>query len=120
MSFVFTSSTLDLVESFWKFVIPEQNLSVPFLLVGNTQDPHVVLDRSHLNFKSLLIGHEATETVYITNNETVSPFSFSILESTCHAAGQSASLQLNPMTGIVPPKATWVKCDAHIDSLHVL
>ena len=47
---------LDLVESFWRFIIPEQNISVPFLLVGHTADPHVVLDRSHLNYKSLLIG----------------------------------------------------------------
>ncbi len=56
MTFEFTSSGLDLVESFWKFVIPEQSISVPFLLVGQTQDPEVTLDRSHLNFKSLLMG----------------------------------------------------------------
>ena len=54
--FEFVSSSMELVESFWRFVIPEQNISIPFLVVGNTHDPAVSLDRSHLNFKSLLIG----------------------------------------------------------------
>lgn len=94
---------LDLVESFWRFHIPEQNISIPFLLVGHTQDPHVVLDRSHLNFKSLLIGHEAVETVYITNNEQT-PFQFSFAESSCYAAGYSANLTVEPMTGTLQPK----------------
>ena len=54
--FEFVSSTLGHVESFWNFLIPELNIAVPFLLVGHTQDPSITLDRSHLNFKSLLIG----------------------------------------------------------------
>jgi hydrocephalus-inducing protein len=56
VGFEFVSSDLNLVESFWKFVIPELNIVVPFLIVGHTIDPAVSMDRSHLNFKSLLIG----------------------------------------------------------------
>ena len=47
---------LDLVESFWRFVIPDQNISVPFLLVGKAREPDIAMDRSHMNFKALLIG----------------------------------------------------------------
>jgi len=56
MHFEFRSSSLDLVESFWQFEIAEQNISVPFLLVGQTRDPAVTFDRSHINFRSVLIG----------------------------------------------------------------
>ncbi|KAM6380940.1 hydrocephalus-inducing protein-like [Pluvialis apricaria] len=55
MKFEFIARHLDITESFWVFTIPEQSISVPFLLVGNTTDPLVTLDRSHLNFHLLLI-----------------------------------------------------------------
>ena len=47
---------LDLVESFWRFIITDQNISVPFLLVGKAREPDIAMDRSHMNFKALLIG----------------------------------------------------------------
>jgi len=56
MHFEFKSSSLDLVESFWQFDISQQNVSVPFLLVGQTRDPAIAFDRSHVNFRSVLIG----------------------------------------------------------------
>lgn len=56
VSFEFTSQELTLVESFWRFHIPEQNISVPFLLVGQAREPDISMDRSHMNFKALLIG----------------------------------------------------------------
>lgn len=56
MKFEFIPQHLDITESFWVFTIPEQSISVPFLLVGNTTDPLVTLDRSHLNFHLLLVG----------------------------------------------------------------
>ena len=54
--FEYQVETLDLVESFWLFTIPEQNVSVPFLLVGYASEPSVTFDRSHINFKQLLLG----------------------------------------------------------------
>jgi len=56
MHFDFVSSSLELVESFWRFEISEQNISVPFLLVGQTRDPVVAFDRSHVNFRTVLVG----------------------------------------------------------------
>lgn len=54
--FEYTPDSMDLRESFWRFYIQEQNVSVSFLLVGITTDPAISLDKSHVNFKELLIG----------------------------------------------------------------
>lgn len=54
--FEYVPETMELEESFWRFHIQEHNVSVSFLLVGMTTDPQVSLDKSHLNFKELLIG----------------------------------------------------------------
>jgi len=56
MHFDFVASSLDLVESLWTYEIAEQNVSVPFLLVGQSHDPAVTFDRSHINFRSVCIG----------------------------------------------------------------
>ncbi len=56
VSFEYQVLNLDLVESFWTFLIPEHNLSLPFLLVGTANEPVVYIDRSHLNLGSLLLG----------------------------------------------------------------
>ena len=56
VSFEYSASQLDIVESFWRFHVPEQNINIPFLMVGQALEPDVVMDRSHMNFKALLIG----------------------------------------------------------------
>ena len=56
MKFEYISNNLDLTESFWRFFIQEHNVSLPFLLVGHTTEPVVSLDRSHFNFREILIG----------------------------------------------------------------
>jgi len=60
VSFEFSATGLEVIESFWRFIIPEQNINVPFLLVGKAKEPDVVIDRSHMNFKALLIGKSVT------------------------------------------------------------
>ncbi|GAA6080556.1 hydrocephalus-inducing protein-like isoform X5, partial [Tachysurus ichikawai] len=55
VSFKYHAQELDLVESFWTFLIPEYRFSVPFLLVGTAKDPNVYIDHAHLNLGSLLI-----------------------------------------------------------------
>lgn len=104
VGFEFMSSKLDIVESFWRFNIPKQDISVPFLLVGSTREPDIALDRSHLNFKALLIGREAVETVYLINNENL-PFNFHFLEDSCHSEGYASHLVVEPMAGQIPPKS---------------
>ncbi|CAH1779299.1 unnamed protein product [Owenia fusiformis] len=102
--FEFTPTELGITESFWKFVIPEHNISIPFLLMGDAREPNIAMDRSHFNFKSLLIGHEAMETVHIVNTED-SPLYFTFAEDSTHAAAFTAHLTVEPMTGCVMPKS---------------
>lgn len=57
VTFEYSATQLDIVESFWRFTIPEQNINIPFLLVGQAKEPDIIMDRSHMNFKALLIGN---------------------------------------------------------------
>lgn len=104
VQFDFTPMDLGVTESFWQFKIPEHSISVPFLLVGDTADPGVHFDRSHLNFKALLIGHEACEVVYIINNES-QPFNFNFDEPSFYSAGRKDKLKVLPASGVVPPNS---------------
>lgn len=107
IQFDFLSHDLGITESFWIFQIPEQSISVPFLLVGETKDPAIMFDRSHLNFKALLIGHEAVETVYMVNNEA-QPFNFSFEESSFFSAGYKDKLVVSPVTGVIPANSRYI------------
>ncbi|XP_066494024.1 hydrocephalus-inducing protein-like [Tiliqua scincoides] len=100
--FEFIPQHLDTTESFWTFTIPEHNISVPFLLVGHTADPAVSLDRTHLNFRSLLIGHEVRESVNIINDEDKA-FSFAFREGSRFSEGRINYLKVQPMEGSIPP-----------------
>ncbi|XP_074055255.1 hydrocephalus-inducing protein homolog isoform X3 [Macrotis lagotis] len=101
ISFQFTPHHLDITESFWTFLIPEHNISVPFLLVGKTTDPWISLDLPHVTFSSILMGHEARETVHMINNED-QDFSFAFEESSCFSEGYLNNLIVKPMEGIIP------------------
>ncbi|XP_054856814.1 hydrocephalus-inducing protein homolog [Eublepharis macularius] len=100
--FEFIPEHLDITESFWTFTIPEHSLSVPFLLVGHTVDPAVSLDRYHINFHSLLIGHEARDSINIINSENET-FGFAFRDSSCFSEGRINCLQVQPMEGLIPP-----------------
>ncbi|XP_048648423.1 hydrocephalus-inducing protein homolog isoform X1 [Marmota marmota marmota] len=100
--FQFTPSHLDITEAFWTFLIPEHNISVPFLLVGKAIDPLISLDKSHINFSSLLIGREARETVQIISKEDLG-FNFAFQDNSRYSEGFSNSLVVCPMEGWIPP-----------------
>ncbi|KAM9269036.1 LOW QUALITY PROTEIN: hydrocephalus-inducing protein homolog [Cariama cristata] len=102
MKFEFIPRHLDITESFWVFTIPEQSVSVPFLLVGNTTDPLVTLDRSHLNFHLLLIGHKVHQTIYMINSEKEA-FSFAFRENSLFSEGYSTSMKIDPLEGSIAP-----------------
>ncbi|XP_078527074.1 hydrocephalus-inducing protein homolog isoform X2 [Lissotriton helveticus] len=99
--FEFIPQQLGIAECFWTFTISEQNISVPFLLVGKTSEPCVTMDRSHLNFRSLLVGEMAQETVYLINNEKRG-FDFTLREHSCHSEGYIHNLLVRPMEGTIP------------------
>ncbi|XP_072823786.1 hydrocephalus-inducing protein homolog [Vicugna pacos] len=100
--FQFSPSHLDISEAFWTFLIPEHNITVPFLLVGKASDPLIILDKSHINFSCLLIGREARETVNVINKEEQG-FSFAFLDNSRYSEGFSNSLVVCPMEGWLPP-----------------
>ncbi|XP_054435188.1 hydrocephalus-inducing protein homolog [Pteronotus mesoamericanus] len=100
--FQFTPFHLNITEAFWTFLIPEHNITVPFLLVGKASDPLINLDKSHLNFSCLLIGREARETVHIINREEQG-FSFAFQDNSRYSEGFSDSLVVCPIEGWLPP-----------------
>ncbi|XP_067158936.1 hydrocephalus-inducing protein homolog [Apteryx mantelli] len=102
IKFEFTPQHLDITESFWVFTIPEQSISIPFLLVGNATDPLVCLDRSHLNFHSLLVGHEMYQTIYMINSEKEA-FGFAFRESSFFPEGCDTCLKVEPLEGSIAP-----------------
>ncbi|XP_044289866.1 hydrocephalus-inducing protein homolog [Varanus komodoensis] len=99
--FEFIPRHLGITESFWSFTIPEHNICVPFLLVGHTTDPAVSLDRPHLNFRSLLVGHEVSDSIDIINDEKEA-YSFAFRESSRFSEGRINCLKLQPMEGSIP------------------
>lgn len=104
MSFEFRSIEIGISESFWIFQIPEQNISVPFLLVTHVKDPDILLDRSHMRFKPVLINHKISEIVYLVNNEP-KPFQFTFDEGSYFSGGIPSKLCIEPMKGILPPNS---------------
>ncbi|KAL5255873.1 hypothetical protein ACHWQZ_G011188 [Mnemiopsis leidyi] len=105
ITFEFTPASLDLVESFWRFTIPTLGLSVPLLVVGQTKEPRVVIDRSQINFKSLLLKKHAVERCHIINNEDT-PFAVAFDEKCLTAHSSTAVLQVQPMQAVIPPRSS--------------
>ncbi|XP_013359426.1 PREDICTED: hydrocephalus-inducing protein homolog isoform X2 [Chinchilla lanigera] len=102
--FQFMPSHLDITEALWTFLIPEHNISVPFLLVGRTTEPVISLNKSHINFRSLLIGREAKETVQIINKEEQG-FHFAFQDNSRYSEGFGSCLVVCPMEGWIPPQS---------------
>ncbi|KAL2094103.1 hypothetical protein ACEWY4_011415 [Coilia grayii] len=100
--FEFHAVSLELVESFWTFQIPDCNLSVPFLLVGTAREPMVYIDRAHLNMGSLLMGRVVQHTFCLVNDEKEA-FQFAIQESSCYSEGFVDRLEVEPMHGTLAP-----------------
>lgn len=64
--FQYQALDLELVESYWTFLIPEHNLSLPFLLVGAANEPVVYIDRAHVNLGSLLVGEDSMKCIILS------------------------------------------------------
>ncbi|XP_029378255.1 hydrocephalus-inducing protein homolog [Echeneis naucrates] len=103
MCFEYLAEELDVVESYWTFLIEALSLSVPFLCVGNAREPLLYLSKPHLDLEELLVGRKVQQTVDLVNGEEEA-FHFSILHSSLLCEDQQSSLVLEPMSGTVPPK----------------
>lgn len=108
--FEYTPDSDDIAESFWRFRIPEQDISVPFLLVGLVVEPDITLDRAGLNYGKVLLGARARDTVFLVNNEEL-PFPFSFDPNSFEAGadrmaltGKQPVVEINPVSGVLQPK----------------
>uniref|UniRef100_A0A5K4F930 Hydin_ADK domain-containing protein n=1 Tax=Schistosoma mansoni TaxID=6183 RepID=A0A5K4F930_SCHMA len=123
IGFEYISYQLGLIESFWRFVVDKYDYSVPLLVVGNTREPNILFDQSHINFNAVLIGHQVSKTVLLINQEASTSISsttfndismnneeqssnileFEFLKSSLHSAGKQDSIIVEPMSGHIPP-----------------
>ncbi|XP_074533739.1 hydrocephalus-inducing protein homolog [Halichoeres trimaculatus] len=101
--FEYVAEQLDVVESFWSFVIETLSLSVPFLCVGTAREPTVYLNRPYFDFGELLVGRKVEQTVFLVNGEE-EPFHFSVMQSSLVCDDQESTLVLQPMMGTLAPK----------------
>lgn len=104
--FDFTPSSLDLVESFWRFSIPSLKISQLFLLVGRALEPSLSIDRTFVNFHHILLGARARQVVTLKNEELVPyAFSFDTKDLFSTNENQDPPLFLTPSSGVVPPES---------------
>eukprot|EP00049_Salpingoeca_infusionum_P004740 m.82988 g.82988 ORF g.82988 m.82988 type:complete len:5086 (+) comp12709_c0_seq1:219-15476(+) len=103
--FEFTPDSLDLIESFWQFEVPEQNHVVPFLLVGHAEEPRVSFDSVRLDLQPVQIGKTVTKTVVLQNQEN-SAFGFKFDALQLSIVNRGAKLTVSPSSGRVEPNSS--------------
>jgi hydrocephalus-inducing protein len=109
MVFEYVPIADSVAEAFWTFRIPEQNIEVPFLLVGRVSEPRVFFDRPSLNFGQVLIGGaRGRATVALVNSESL-PFEFALDKVSYDATpeivasnGRRPIVEFEPSSGLVP------------------
>ena len=87
-------------ESFWRFTIPQQGVDQLFLVAGTVLDPRISLDRTFVNFGSVLLGNPAIEMAHLINREDL-PFAFNFDKSLL----RRTIMSIDPMSGVVPANA---------------
>ncbi|CAF3321831.1 unnamed protein product [Rotaria socialis] len=103
MSFDFFPRSFGIIESAYRFEIPAHSLSVPFLLVGQVNEPQILFDRTFVSFHPALIGHHVEETLTLINKENRS-FHYQFLERCFINGTTNTDLIIEPApSGVVPP-----------------
>jgi hydrocephalus-inducing protein len=95
MSFDFFPRSFGIVESMYHFEIPTHSLSVPFLLVGQINEPQILFDRTFISFHPVLIGHPIEETITLINKEN-RPFNYQFLERSFINGTTNNDLSIEP------------------------
>jgi hydrocephalus-inducing protein len=105
MSFDFFPRSFGLIESNYRFEIPNHSLSVPFLLVGQVNEPQILFDRTFIAFHPVLIGHHVEETLTLINKENRS-FHYQFLERCFINGTTNSDLIIEPASsGLIPANA---------------
>eukprot|EP00798_Chlamydomonas_sp_ICE-L_P006741 gene6741-3411_t len=113
MVFEYTPYEDEVAEAFWRFCIPEQNIEVPFLMVGLVTEPRVFFDRPSINFGQTLIGGARGKAIVKLVNSEHLPFQFVLDKNTYDATdalvrstGRPPEIQFEPSSGTVPPNGS--------------
>jgi hydrocephalus-inducing protein len=93
------------------FSIPEQRITVPFLLVGLVSEPRVLFDRPAISFGQVLVaGARGHATLTLLNQEDM-PFTFTLDKASYDASDQQVAstgrrpvLEFEPSSGTIPPQ----------------
>jgi len=102
MSFDFFPRTFGIIESMYRFEIPNHSLSVPFLLVGQVNEPQILFDQTFISFHPVLIGHHVEETLILINKENRS-FHYQFLERCFINGTTNTDLIIEPsLSGLIP------------------
>ena len=87
----------------WSFIIPDHKLTIPFLLVGRTSEPNLFMERTAVNFKTVLVNRKVKEIVKLINQEATT-FNFSFSETSFELnADVSPVLYFTPTSGTIGP-----------------
>ena len=104
MVFEFLPTSLELAESLWTFAISSFDISIPFILVGHSQEPDVAFDRAFLILPPTLVGHTVKETICLVNNEST-PITFAFNEKQINSINNvTAALAMSPASGTIAPQ----------------
>eukprot|EP01059_Diplonema_ambulator_P004214 TRINITY_DN13916_c0_g1_i7.p1 TRINITY_DN13916_c0_g1~~TRINITY_DN13916_c0_g1_i7.p1 ORF type:complete len:2675 (+),score=1012.75 TRINITY_DN13916_c0_g1_i7:232-8256(+) len=105
MVFEFTADKLDLKEAFWDLRIggkPGETyfkaVTVPFLMVGRTSEPNVLLTPTRVNYDQVLLGAKSKKVLQLTNSEPI-PFAFTFNVP-------RGVVSVSPMSGSVPAQSS--------------
>jgi hydrocephalus-inducing protein len=102
MSFDFFPRSFGIIESTYRFEIPAHSLSVPFLLVGQVNEPQILFDRTFVSFHPILIGHYVEEILTLINKENRS-FHYQFLERCFINGTTNNDLIIEPSSsGVIP------------------
>jgi hydrocephalus-inducing protein len=102
MSFDFFPRSFGVTESMYRFEIPTHSLSVPFLLVGQVNEPQILFDRTFILFHPVLIGHHVEEPLTLINKENRS-FHYQFLEKSFINGSTNSDLFVQPSSsGLIP------------------
>eukprot|EP01064_Diplonema_japonicum_P013676 TRINITY_DN21214_c0_g1_i2.p1 TRINITY_DN21214_c0_g1~~TRINITY_DN21214_c0_g1_i2.p1 ORF type:complete len:4615 (+),score=1185.39 TRINITY_DN21214_c0_g1_i2:107-13846(+) len=101
MVFEFTADKLDLKEAFWDLRIGGRAgenffkpITVPFLMVGRTTEPNILLSPTRVNYNQVLLGAKSKKTLQLSNSEPI-PFAFNFV------VGRGV-VSVSPMSGSIP------------------
>ncbi|EPY19798.1 hypothetical protein STCU_09291 [Strigomonas culicis] len=77
MAFEFIGETLGVREREWSLSIVGKDVTIPFLLVGRTVDPHVFFNSTKIQFGNVNLGGKVEKIIWLENRDDVpSTFTF--------------------------------------------